>query len=357
ALVPRSGLARVGASDRRTTGHAADQPAGLSSAGPRGARSSARAAPCARRREHRSGRLHRRPSDPSRDPQALLRGHRDRRAAALQHHQRRARLGGRATVARELRSRRARAVAGRRAWPRHRGLARAARLARDAARAVALGQPRGWGRRLPRRSGRVCAAAAVLADHRRGVLGRPPSAPAPRPLRAAPARRARARPRDVATLPHPPMSAAPKQQTFARLRVDPERPDPRKLMPAVEALRRGEVIIYPTDTGYAFGCALSSAKGIDTLRRLKGLPPKHAKPLTMLVESLNDMGRYGNMGNQAFRVVRRLLPGPYTIVLQATSDVPRAMKNRAHEVGMRLPDHKICTMLVELLGEPLLTGS
>ncbi len=152
------------------------------------------------------------------------------------------------------------------------------------------------------------------------------------------------------------MSAASKQ-TFARLRVDPDRPDPRKLAPAVEALRRGEVIIYPTDTGYAFGCALSSAKGIDALRRLKGLPPKHAKPLTMLVESLNDMGRYGNMSNQAFRVVRRLLPGPYTVVLRATSDVPRAMKNRAHEVGMRLPDHKICSMLVEQLGEPLLTGS
>jgi tRNA threonylcarbamoyl adenosine modification protein (Sua5/YciO/YrdC/YwlC family) len=153
------------------------------------------------------------------------------------------------------------------------------------------------------------------------------------------------------------MSAAHKQQTFARIRVDPERPDPRKLMPAVEALRRGEVIIYPTDTGYAFGCALSSTKGIDTLRRLKGLPPKHKKPLTMLVQSLNDMGRYGVMSNQTFRVVRRLLPGPYTMVLQATSDVPRAMKNRAHEVGMRLPDHKICSLLVEQLGEPLLTGS
>ncbi|MFO7567458.1 MAG: L-threonylcarbamoyladenylate synthase [Enhygromyxa sp.] len=153
------------------------------------------------------------------------------------------------------------------------------------------------------------------------------------------------------------MSAAHKQQNFARIRVDPERPDPRKLTPAVEALQRGEVIIYPTDTGYAFGCALSSVKGIDTLRRLKGLPPKHPKPLTMLVQNLNDIGRYGNMSNQAFRVVRRLLPGPYTIVLQATSDVPRAMKNRAHEVGMRLPDHKVCAMLVELLGEPLLTGS
>ena len=151
------------------------------------------------------------------------------------------------------------------------------------------------------------------------------------------------------------MSAS--KPTFARLRVDPDRPDPRKLAPAVEALRRGEVIIYPTDTGYAFGCALSSSRGIDALRRLKGLPPKHAKPLTMLVQSLNDMGSYGAMSNQAFRVVRRLLPGPYTMVLQATSDVPRAMKNRAHEVGMRLPDHKVCAMLVEQLGEPLLTGS
>jgi tRNA threonylcarbamoyl adenosine modification protein (Sua5/YciO/YrdC/YwlC family) len=158
------------------------------------------------------------------------------------------------------------------------------------------------------------------------------------------------------TLPRPNMSAA-RQQTFARLRIDPERPDPRKLVPAIEALRRGEVIIYPTDTGYAFGCALSSNKGIATLRELKGIHEKHQKPLTMLVQSLNDIGRYGVMGNTAFRVVRRLLPGPYTIVLRATSDVPRAMKNRAHEVGVRLPDHKICTLLVEGLGEPLLTGS
>ena len=148
-----------------------------------------------------------------------------------------------------------------------------------------------------------------------------------------------------------------RQQTFARLRIDPERPDPRKLIPAVDALRRGEVIIYPTDTGYAFGCALSSSKGINALRDLKGIHLKHQKPLTMLVQSLNDIGRYGVMSNTAFRVVRRLLPGPYTMVLRATSDVPRAMKNRAHEVGVRLPDHKVCSLLVETLGEPLLTGS
>jgi tRNA threonylcarbamoyl adenosine modification protein (Sua5/YciO/YrdC/YwlC family) len=139
--------------------------------------------------------------------------------------------------------------------------------------------------------------------------------------------------------------------------IDVERPAPRTLKPAIDALRDDGVIIYPTDTGYAFGCALSSSKGITTLRRLKGMNDKHPKPLTMLVRDLAEMARYGHVGNQVFRTIRRLLPGPYTMVLRATSDVPRAMKNRNHEVGMRVPDHAVCRMLVELLAEPLLTGS
>jgi tRNA threonylcarbamoyl adenosine modification protein (Sua5/YciO/YrdC/YwlC family) len=141
------------------------------------------------------------------------------------------------------------------------------------------------------------------------------------------------------------------------VRVEIERPSPRSLRPAIEALQDDGVILYPTDTGYAFGCALSSLRGIAQLRRLKGYHDKHPKPLTMLVNDIAELGRYGHMGNRVFRVVRRLLPGPYTMVLQATSDVPRQMKNRWHEVGMRVPDHAVCRMLVELLGEPLLTGS
>ncbi len=141
------------------------------------------------------------------------------------------------------------------------------------------------------------------------------------------------------------------------VRVDPMRPAPRKLAPATDALRKGEVIIYPTDTGYAFGCAISSPRGIARLRKLKGLHEKHDKPLTMLVNDLPAVARYGRMGNQVFRVVRRLLPGPYTMVLAATSQVPRTMKNRGREVGLRVPDHPVCRVLVELLGEPLLTGS
>ncbi|MBL4685390.1 MAG: threonylcarbamoyl-AMP synthase [Nannocystaceae bacterium] len=141
------------------------------------------------------------------------------------------------------------------------------------------------------------------------------------------------------------------------IRIDATRPAPRQLQPAVDVLNRGGVVIYPTDTGYAFGCALSSIKGIARLRRLKGIHEKHAKPLTMLVNEIADIGRYGHLGNRVFRVVRRILPGPYTVVLEANSAVPRQMQNRWHEVGLRIPDHAVCRMLVEMLGEPLLTGS
>ena len=135
------------------------------------------------------------------------------------------------------------------------------------------------------------------------------------------------------------------------------RPAPRSLRPAIDALREHEVIIYPTDTGYAFGCALGSARGIATLRRLKGIHEKHAKPLSMMVKDLAEVARYGHVGNQVFRVIRRLLPGPYTLVLRATGEVPRSMKNRNHEVGLRVPDNPVCRMLDELLEQPLLTGS
>lgn len=142
-----------------------------------------------------------------------------------------------------------------------------------------------------------------------------------------------------------------------RTHVDPERPNPRHLQPAVDALRRGQVILYPTDTGYAFGCALSSVKGIATIRRLKGLDERSPKPLTMIIKDLAEIGRYGVMSTSQFRLIRRLLPGPYTLILKASSDVPKSMHNRHHEVGLRMPKHLVACMLLSELGEPLLTGS
>ncbi len=142
-----------------------------------------------------------------------------------------------------------------------------------------------------------------------------------------------------------------------RVRVDPLRPAPRKLAPAIEAMRQDQVILYPTDTGYAFGCALSSRKGIGGIRSLKGFDVRSRKPLSMLVNDLSDFGHYAIMGTSVFRTVRRILPGPYTIVLEASADVPRDMRNRHGEIGLRMPDSPLCRMLVDLLGEPVVTGS
>jgi len=142
-----------------------------------------------------------------------------------------------------------------------------------------------------------------------------------------------------------------------RIYADIERPTPRKLKPAIEALQRGEVIVYPTDTGYAFGCALSSATGAATIRRLKKVLEGAHKPLSMVVNELSEISAYASMGNRVFRTMRRLLPGPYTLVLHANRGIPKTAKNRDHEVGIRMPDHAICRMLVDSLGEPLLSSS
>lgn len=142
-----------------------------------------------------------------------------------------------------------------------------------------------------------------------------------------------------------------------RLRIDPERPAPRKLEKAIEALRRDQVILYPTDTGYAFGCALSSRKAISQIRLLKGYDERSRKPLAMLVNELSDFGRYAVMPTSVFRAVRRILPGAYTVILEASAEVPREMRNRDGEIGLRMPDLAVCRMLVELLGEPVVSGS
>ncbi|HIF92249.1 MAG: L-threonylcarbamoyladenylate synthase [Myxococcales bacterium] len=142
-----------------------------------------------------------------------------------------------------------------------------------------------------------------------------------------------------------------------RIRIDPERPSPRKLGPALDALKRDRVILYPTDTGYAYGCALSSRKGIAGIRSLKGFDARSRKPLSMLVNELSDFGHYAIMETSVFRTVRRILPGSYTIILEASADVPRDMRNRHGEIGLRMPDSPLCRMLVDLLGEPLVTGS
>jgi tRNA threonylcarbamoyl adenosine modification protein (Sua5/YciO/YrdC/YwlC family) len=136
---------------------------------------------------------------------------------------------------------------------------------------------------------------------------------------------------------------------------NPNHPEPRKIMHAAQVLEQGGVALYPTDTVYALGCALEDKKSVERIRRLKGMNDK--QPLAMICADLSDIAKYAIVSNFAYRTMRRILPGPYTIVLEATREVPRLLLDKRRTIGIRVPASPICEALVRALGRPLLTTS
>lgn len=132
-------------------------------------------------------------------------------------------------------------------------------------------------------------------------------------------------------------------------------PQPRKIAQAVEILDRGGVIAYPTDTVYGFGCDLHNRKAIDRIYRLRNLPPTHL--MSFVCPDLSGISRYAFVTDFAYRVLRRLLPGPYTVVLRATPEVPRVLLQKRRTVGIRVPQSPIALALVSGLGRPILSTS
>lgn len=140
------------------------------------------------------------------------------------------------------------------------------------------------------------------------------------------------------------------------LAIDPREPEPWLVGRAAAVLRRGEVIVIPTDTVYAFACALDNSDAVERLYELKGITP--AKRLSILVSDIATASRYARgLSNPVFRMMRRVLPGPYTFIFQASSEVPRIMLRKRRTVGLRLPDCPIALALLAELGTPLLTTS
>jgi tRNA threonylcarbamoyl adenosine modification protein (Sua5/YciO/YrdC/YwlC family) len=139
------------------------------------------------------------------------------------------------------------------------------------------------------------------------------------------------------------------------LAIDPAHPQPRLVERAVAALEAGNVIAYPTDTYYAIGCDLLNRKAVEKLYRLKGRP--NGKPLSFLCADLSDISHYAKVSNFAYRVMKRLIPGPYTFVLPATRLTPEIALSRQKTVGIRVPAAAIPIAFVERLGHPLLTTS
>jgi tRNA threonylcarbamoyl adenosine modification protein (Sua5/YciO/YrdC/YwlC family) len=137
------------------------------------------------------------------------------------------------------------------------------------------------------------------------------------------------------------------------LAINPEHPEPRKVRRAVEALEAGGVIAYPTDTVYGLGCDLMNKKAIERLYTIKGMDRSH--PLAFICPDLSDIARYAIVENQAYRVLRRLLPGPYCFILEATREVPKLVQSKRKGIGIRIPNHPVTLALVRELGRPLIS--
>lgn len=142
-----------------------------------------------------------------------------------------------------------------------------------------------------------------------------------------------------------------------RIQIDPEHPDPRLIRKAVDQIRQGAVVAYPTDTVYGIGCDFSQKKPLDRIYQLKGM--KKDRQLAFICPDLGDLARYAIVDNMKYRLMRRLTPGPYCFILPATREAPRTLhlaKNRK-EVGIRVPHHEIPLALVRELGNPIVSTS
>lgn len=139
------------------------------------------------------------------------------------------------------------------------------------------------------------------------------------------------------------------------LSLHPDTPQQRHLERIAEILQRDGVFAYPTDTLYGLGCLASRKKAVDRILQIKGRDPK--KPMSILCADMEMLCRYTrHLDTPTFRLLKQMLPGPYTVLLPASREVPRYLQNK-QVVGLRIPDQPFCLGLTKLLGEPIITTS
>jgi len=139
------------------------------------------------------------------------------------------------------------------------------------------------------------------------------------------------------------------------LSLNPDNPQKRLISKVVQVLDQGGLIIYPTDTFYGIGCDLFNKKSIKQIYQLKRRPL--TKPFSFVCANLKDISLYAQVSNNAYRIMKRSLPGPYTFVLEGTRLVPKLMLTKRRTVGIRVPDNKICLAIVKSLGRPIISTS
>ncbi len=139
-----------------------------------------------------------------------------------------------------------------------------------------------------------------------------------------------------------------------RFSIHPENPQSRLIRQAADALRDGGLLVYPTDSCYAFGCSVGDKASMEAIRRLRELGPKH--PFTLVCRDLSELSLYARIDNAAYRILKAHTPGPYTFLLGATREVPRRlMEPKRRVIGLRIPDHEVVRALLEAHGAPLMS--
>ena len=140
-----------------------------------------------------------------------------------------------------------------------------------------------------------------------------------------------------------------------RIQIHPDNPQSKYLKAAVDVLRGGGLIVYPTDSVYGLGCDLFNKSAIEKIYQCKGRDKR--KLLSFICPDLKDIAEYAYISNPAYKVMRHLLPGPYTFILNASKQVPKILLEKRQTVGIRVPDNAICQALLSEFGHPIINTS
>jgi tRNA threonylcarbamoyl adenosine modification protein (Sua5/YciO/YrdC/YwlC family) len=141
------------------------------------------------------------------------------------------------------------------------------------------------------------------------------------------------------------------------IKIYPENPNPRAIDQVVQVLRRGGLIIYPTDTVYGLGCDITNHKALEAICRIRNIKPEKAN-FSFICYDLSHISDYIKpIDNATFRVLKKALPGPFTFILNASGNVPKMLSSNKKTVGIRVPDNNIAREIVKTLGNPILSSS
>ena len=137
--------------------------------------------------------------------------------------------------------------------------------------------------------------------------------------------------------------------------VHPEDPQPRLIRAAVEIIRKGGVVAYPTDSCYALGCHIGDKGAMEKIRRIRDVDERHH--FTLVCRNLSEVGQFAKVDNLQYRLMRPNTPGGYTFILRASREVPRRLLTPRHTIGVRIPDHPVPLALLAVLDEPILSST